>query len=479
MSEALIKDYGSPGRKGYSLPELDVVEKNPAESLPEGMIREEAAKLPEVSEVDVVRHYTSLSNMNYGVDSGIYPLGSCTMKYNPKINEDIARTPNLTNIHPQQKEKYVQGSLEILYELKEYLAEISGMDEVSLQPASGSHGEYVGLMIIRKYFEKKGETRTKVIVPDSAHGTNPASATMAGYNVVEIASNEGGMVDLESLKAEVDEDTAALMLTNPNTLGIFEKDICEIQKIIHDAGGLLYYDGANMNAVLGYVRPGDMEFDVIHYNLHKTFSTPHGGGGPGSGPVAVKERLAPFIPAPVLKKEGEKYYWDNDRPDSLGRVHAFYGNYGVMLRAYAYIRTAGAKGLKEITENAVLNANYMKHKLKDTYELPFASDSLHEFVLSGSRQKKEGISTVNIAKRLLDYKQYAPTIYFPLIVKEAIMVEPTETENLQSLDRFIETMKVISQEIEEEPELVRDAPHNTVVRKLDEAKAARNPDLRW
>ena len=479
MAKPLIKEYGSPGRKGYSLPEVDVPEKDPEENLPEGTIRQEKPDLPEASEVDVVRHYTSLSNMNYGVDSGIYPLGSCTMKYNPKINEDVARMPNLANIHPYQPEEQVQGSLELLYELKEYLAEISGMDEVSLQPASGAHGEYVGLMIIRKYFEKKGEERSKVIVPDSAHGTNPASATMAGLDVVEIESNERGMVDIESLKEAVDDDVAALMLTNPNTLGIFEKDICQIQQIIHDAGGLLYYDGANMNAVLGYARPGDMEFDVIHYNLHKTFSTPHGGGGPGSGPVAVKSKLAPFLPAPVLKKEEEKYCWDFDRPDSLGKVHAFYGNYGVMLRAYSYIRTAGAEGLKEITENAVLNANYMKEKLKDTYELPFASDSLHEFVLSGSRQKKEGISTVNIAKRLLDYEQYAPTIYFPLIVKEALMVEPTETENLASLDRFIETMKKIAREIEETPEVVENAPHNTVVRKLDEAQAARNPDLRW
>ncbi len=479
MTEPLIKEYGSPGRKGYSLPELDVPEENPGERLPAGTVRKEAAELPEVSEVDAVRHFTSLSNMNYGVDSGIYPLGSCTMKYNPKINEDVARIPNLANIHPHQKEKYVQGSLEILYKLKQYLAEISGMDEVSLQPASGAHGEYVGLMIIRKYFEKRGEERTKVIVPDSAHGTNPASGTMAGFDVVEIESNERGMVDLDSLREAVDDDVAALMLTNPNTLGIFEKDICEIQQMIHEAGGLLYYDGANMNAVLGYARPGDMEFDVIHYNLHKTFSTPHGGGGPGSGPVAVKERLAPYLPVPVLKKNGSEYYWDYDRPDTMGKVHAFHGNYGVMLRAYAYIRTAGGEGLKEITENAVLNANYMKHKLKDTYELPFASDSLHEFVLSGSRQKKDGITTVNIAKRLLDYEQYAPTIYFPLIVKEAMMVEPTETENLRSLDRFIETMKIISREIEEEPELVENAPHNTVVRRLDEAKAARNPDLRW
>lgn len=479
MAEPLIKEYSSPGRKGYTLPKLDVPDKDINDLIGSDYIREESPGLPEVSEVDVVRHYTSLSQNNYGVDSGIYPLGSCTMKYNPKINEKVSRISKLSNLHPYQDCDQVQGSLEILYELKQYLAEISGMDQVTLQPVSGAHGELTGLMVIKKYFEEKGEKRTKVIVPDSAHGTNPASAAMAGFKVIEIESNDEGMIDLDNLREVLDEDVAALMLTNPNTLGIFEKDITEIAKMVHDAGGLLYYDGANMNAIMGYVRPGDMDFDVLHFNLHKTFSTPHGGGGPGSGPVGVKEFLAPYLPRPVLSYDGEKYYWDCDRPSSLGKVHAFYGNYNVMLKAYTYIRMMGASGLKETTENAVLNANYMKAQLKEVYELPYEENSLHEFVLSGSKQKEKGASTLNIAKRLLDYGQYAPTIYFPLVVKEALMIEPTETENISTLDKFVETMKTISREIEENPELVKNAPHNTVVRKLDEVKAVREPDLRW
>ncbi|MCG8514981.1 MAG: aminomethyl-transferring glycine dehydrogenase subunit GcvPB [Halanaerobiales bacterium] len=479
MVKPLIRDYGSPGRKGYSLPELDIPAGELSDYLDQSLIREKPAGLPEVSEVDVVRHFTGLSQMNYGVDSGIYPLGSCTMKYNPKINEDIARLEKLSQLHPYQEEEQVQGSLELLYELKEYLAEISGMDQVSLQPASGSHGELTGLMIIKKYFAERGEQRTKVIVPDSAHGTNPASAAMAGFQVVEIESNQKGMIDLAALRAAVDQEVAALMLTNPNTLGIFEKDILEIAEIVHQAGGLLYYDGANMNAIMGYVRPGDMNFDVLHFNLHKTFSTPHGGGGPGAGPVGVKEFLSPYLPVPVLSKDQARYYWDYNRPLSLGKVHAFYGNYGVMLKAYAYIRALGASGLKEATEHAVLNANYMKARLKDQFELPYQENSLHEFVLSGIRQKEKGVSTLNIAKRLLDYQQYAPTIYFPLVVKEALMIEPTETENIKTLDKFVETMKNISREIEEKPQLVKNAPHHTPVRKLDDVAAARNPDLRW
>lgn len=479
MAESLIKDYGSPGRRGYELPELDIPDKELSSLVDSSYLREGSAGLPEVSEVDVARHYTGLSQHNYGVDSGIYPLGSCTMKYNPKINEDIARLEKLVRLHPYQNEEQVQGSLEILYQLKEYLAEISGMDDVTLQPASGAHGELTGLMIIKSYFEDKGEERTKVIVPDSAHGTNPASAAMAGYDVVEITSNEEGMIDLEALRDAIDDDVAALMLTNPNTLGIFEKDILEIARIVHEAGGLLYYDGANMNAIMGYVRPGDMDFDVLHFNLHKTFSTPHGGGGPGSGPVGVKKFLTPYLPVPVISKKSDRYYWDYDRPKSLGRVHAFYGNYGVMLKAYAYIRALGAEGLKEATENAVLNANYLKACLKDDYLLPYEENSLHEFVLSGIRQKEKGVSTLNIAKRLLDYDQYAPTIYFPLIVREALMIEPTETENISTLNRFVETMRIISREIEENPDLVKNAPHKTFVRKLDEVKAAREPDLRW
>ncbi len=477
MEEKLIKDYSSPGRRAYSLPPLEVTESSLENDIKD-YLRDDL-DLPEVSEVDVVRHYTALSEMNYGVDSGIYPLGSCTMKYNPKRNERIARMTKLSYLHPYQEVEDVQGSLEILYQLKLDLAEISGMDEITLQPASGAHGEFTSLMIVKKYFEDRDEERTKVIVPDSAHGTNPASAIMAGYDVIEIASNEQGMVDLQELKEAVGEDTAALMLTNPNTLGIFEEDILEITKIVHDAGGLIYYDGANMNAIMGYAKPGEMDFDLMHFNLHKTFSTPHGGGGPGSGPVGVKDFLAPYLPKPVLKKEADSYFWDYKRDKSIGKVHSFYGNYGVMLRAWAYIKTVGGKGLKKTTENAVLNANYLKARLKDKYELPYAEDSLHEFVLSGSKQKEKGASTLHIAKRLLDYDQYAPTIYFPLVVKEAIMIEPTETENIDTLDRFVETMLTISREIKENPELVINAPHSTAVRRLDETKAARKPDLHW
>ena len=477
MEEKLIKNYSSSGRTGYSLPPLEVEKSNLDEDL-SGFLREEL-ELPEVSEVDVVRHYTSLSEMNYGVDSGIYPLGSCTMKYNPKRNERVARIAGLTNIHPYQPEEQLQGSLEILYQLKLDLAEISAMDEITLQPASGAHGEFTSLMIVKKYFEDREEKRTKVIVPDSAHGTNPASAKMAGFDVVEIASNKRGMVDLEALAEVLDEETAALMLTNPNTLGIFEEDIVKITEMVHAVGGLVYYDGANMNAIMGYAKPGLMDFDLMHFNLHKTFSTPHGGGGPGSGPVGVKDFLAPYLPKPLLKKDEEKYFWDYQRPKSIGKVHSFYGNYGVMLRAWAYIKTVGGKGLKKITENAVLNANYLKARLKKDFELPYAEDSLHEFVLSGSRQKAEGVSTLQIAKRLLDYDQYAPTIYFPLVVKEAMMIEPTETENMETLDHFVETMLTISREIKEDPELVNNAPHTTIVRKLDETAAARKPDLHW
>jgi glycine dehydrogenase subunit 2 len=477
VEEKLIKDYSSPGRRGYSLPPLEVEKSDINENLA-GYLREEL-ELPEVSEVDVVRHYTALSEMNYGVDSGIYPLGSCTMKYNPKRNERVARISGLSNIHPYQPIEQLQGSLEILYQLKLDLAEISAMDEITLQPASGAHGEFTSLLIVKKYFEDREENRTKVIVPDSAHGTNPASAAMAGFDVVEIASNERGMVDLDALAEALDENTAALMLTNPNTLGIFEEDILKITEMVHEVGGLVYYDGANMNAIMGYAKPGLMDFDLMHFNLHKTFSTPHGGGGPGSGPVGVKDFLAPYLPKPVLKKDQEKYFWDYQRPKSIGKVHSFYGNYGVMLRAWAYIKTVGGKGLKETTENAVLNANYLKARLKKDFELPYAEESLHEFVLSGSRQKEEGASTLNIAKRLLDYDQYAPTIYFPLVVKEAMMIEPTETENIGTLDHFVETMLTISREIKEDPELVINAPHTTTVRKLDETAAARNPDLHW
>ncbi|MFW5998967.1 MAG: aminomethyl-transferring glycine dehydrogenase subunit GcvPB [Halanaerobiaceae bacterium] len=479
MKEPVIKDYSSEGRTGYSLPDLDIPDKNLNQIIDQDYIRSEEPELPEVSEVDVVRHYTNLSSYNYGVDSGIYPLGSCTMKYNPKINEDIAEIEDLTRFHPYQNEKDVQGILKIMYELKKDLAAISGMDSISLQPASGAQGEFTGLLIIRKYLQEIDSERNKIIVPDSAHGTNPASATMAGFEVVEVSSDEKGMIDIDELKKEADDDLAGLMITNPNTLGIFEKNILKISDIVHEAGGLVYYDGANMNAIMGYVKPGNMNLDIIHFNLHKTFSTPHGGGGPGSGPIGVKQYLEPYLPEPLLKKEKDKYYWDRDRPKSIGKVHSFYGNYQVMLKAYSYIKILGGRGLKETTENAVLNANYLKSELKNIFELPYQENSLHEFVLSAKKEKKEGISTLNIAKRLLDYNQYAPTIYFPLIVKEALMIEPTETENLKTLNKFVDTLKNISREIQKNPEIVQNAPHSTPVKKLDEAEAARNLNLKW
>lgn len=482
MSEALIFEKGTPGRIGYSLPHLDVPDIELSELLPEEYSRETPPLLPQVSEVEVVRHYTRLSRMNYGVDIGIYPLGTCTMKYNPKINEDISRLPGWLNIHPYMPESMVQGALELLYEMGEYLAEISGFDVMTLQPAAGAHGELTGLMLARAYHEDRGEGhRSKVIVPDSAHGTNPASATVCGYDVIELKSNERGLVDIERLKAVVDENVAALMLTNPNTLGLFEEDILEIADIIHDAGGLLYYDGANMNAVLGIARPGDMNFDITHYNIHKTLSTPHGGGGPGSGPVGVKKFLEPYLPKPVVRKDEEgKYYLDHNLPKSIGRVRNFYGNFNVVIKAFAYIRTMGPDGLRQVSEDALLNANYLMKCLKEDYLLPYDRFCMHEFVLSGNQQKEEkGVTTMEIAKRLLDYGHYAPTVYFPLIVEEALMIEPTETESKESLDEFISSMKKIAREIEEDPEMVKSAPHSTAVRRLDETKAARNPNLRW
>ncbi len=478
--QALIFELSRPGRVAYSLPELDVPETDVTEEIPAGMLREEPAELPEVSELDLVRHYTALSRRNYGIDNGFYPLGSCTMKYNPKVHEDVARLPGFAHIHPYQPEESVQGALQLMYELQEYLAEISGMEKVTLQPAAGAQGEFVGLMLIRAYHESRGEGhRNKVIVPDSAHGTNPASASVAGYESITVKSNEKGLVDLEALKQVVGNDTAALMLTNPNTLGLFEEEIREIAAVVHEAGGLLYYDGANANAILGIVRPGDMGFDVVHFNLHKTFTTPHGGGGPGSGPVGVKKDLVPFLPTPVIEKGEDGYRLNYDLPQSIGRVKGFYGNFGINVRAYAYIRTMGAEGLRQVSENAVLNANYVLKKLEPYYERPFSQMCMHEFVLSGKRQKKLGVRTLDIAKRLLDFGIHPPTIYFPLIVDECLMIEPTETESKETLDHFIEVMIQIAKEVEENPDLVLEAPHNTVVKRLDEVTAARKPIVRW
>jgi glycine dehydrogenase subunit 2 len=480
QDQPLIFEISQPGRFGYSLPELDVEMVELSDIFDSVYIRQEEPELPEVSELDIMRHYTALSRRNHGVDSGFYPLGSCTMKYNPKINENVARFPGFSYIHPLQDESTVQGALELMYDLQEHLKEITGMDEVTLQPAAGAHGEWTGLMLIRAYHEARQDfKRTKVIVPDSAHGTNPASATVAGFETITVKSNEAGLVDLEDLKRVVDEYTAALMLTNPNTLGLFEEHILAMAEIVHEAGGKLYYDGANLNAVLSKARPGDMGFDVVHLNLHKTFTGPHGGGGPGSGPVGVKADLIPYLPKPILEKTAEGYRFNYDRPQSIGRVKPYYGNFGINVRAYTYIRSMGPDGLKRVTEEAVLNANYMMRRLAPYYDLPFDKHCKHEFVLSGRRQKKLGVRTLDIAKRLLDFGYHPPTIYFPLNVEECIMIEPTETESKETLDAFIDAMIQIAKEAEENPEIVQEAPHTTVIKRLDETMAARKPILKY
>ncbi|MYL28897.1 aminotransferase class V-fold PLP-dependent enzyme [Halobacillus halophilus] len=475
----LIFELSQESRTGFSLPELDVPDTDIDEMFEDAYVRQDAPHLPEVSELQIMRHYTGLSKRNHGVDSGFYPLGSCTMKYNPKMNEDAARLAGFSHIHPYQPEETVQGALHLMYDLQESLAEITGMDTVTLQPAAGAHGEWTGLMMIRAFHEANGDDqRTKVIVPDSAHGTNPASATVAGFEAVTVKSDARGLVDLEDLKRVVDDQTAALMLTNPNTLGLFEEDIEEMASIVHEAGGRLYYDGANLNAILGYARPGDMGFDVVHLNLHKTFTGPHGGGGPGSGPVGVTSELEPFLPKPILTKREGRCQFDDERPRSIGRVKPYYGNFGINVRAYTYIRTMGPEGLKKVSEYAVMNANYMMRRLQAAFDLPFDRHCKHEFILSGRRQKKLGVRTLDMAKRLLDFGYHPPTIYFPINVEEALMIEPTETESKETLDDFIDRMLQIAKEAEEEPETVQDAPHTTIVSRMDETQAARKPVLR-
>lgn len=477
----ILFEISRPGRTAYSLPKSDVPAVSLEEKFPSEFLREKAAELPEISEPQLMRHYTALSNKNFGIDNGFYPLGSCTMKYNPKINEDVARYSGFTKIHPLQSTKTLQGAFQLMYELQEDLKVVSGMDAISLQPAAGAQGEWAGLMIIKAYHEKKGdlETRRKILVPDSAHGTNPASAVIAGFDVVEIPSNEDGTVDLAALKQEVGEDTAGLMLTNPNTLGIFEKDILEMADIVHEVGGLLYYDGANLNAIMGITSPGIMGFDIVHLNLHKSFSTPHGGGGPGSGPVGVKAYLEPYLPVPRIEKTKSGFELNSDYPLSIGRIKGYFGNFGVNVRAYTYIRTMGARGLKKASQNAVLHANYLRKRLEPYYDAPYKQACKHEFVLSGNRQKKLGVRTLDIAKRLLDFGYYAPTIYFPLIVEECLMIEPTETESKETLDEFADAMIQIAKEVEETPELVTGAPLHTVVKRLDEVTAARKPIVRF
>lgn len=478
--DALIFDLSVPGRSAYSLPENDVPDIDIEDIIPQGYIRKQEPELPEVSEVDVIRHFTALSKKNHGVDSGFYPLGSCTMKYSPKINEDVARLSGFTRVHPYQEEETAQGCLELLYRMDVMLSEITGMDRVSLQPAAGAHGEMTGLMIIKAYHRHRGdEKRNKILIPDSAHGTNPASAAMAGFEVVEVKSNEEGNVDIQALRELAGDDTAGLMLTNPNTLGLFEKDILEIADIVHSAGGLLYYDGANANAILGIARPGDMGFDVVHLNLHKTFSTPHGGGGPGSGPVGVKKELAPFLPAPVIELKNDRYCMDYDRPLSIGKVKSFYGNFNVVVKAYSYIMSMGSEGLPQVAQWAVLNSNYLMNRLRNNYLVPYDRCCMHEFVISAQKQKELGASALDIAKCLLDFGIHPPTVYFPLIVKEAMMIEPPETESRETLDEFADIMIQIAKEAEKDPEKVKSAPHNTVVGRLDETQAARNPVLRW
>jgi glycine dehydrogenase subunit 2 len=477
MPEPLLFELSKPGRHGVPAPASDV----PEREAPAHLCRE-TLDLPEVAERDVIRHFTRLSQLNYAIDLGLYPLGSCTMKYNPRINEDCARQPGFALLHPYQPAETVQGALELLYELQGYLAEISGFDAVTLQPAAGAHGELTGILIVRAYHTSRGDTaRTKVIVPDSAHGTNPATAAMAGYQVVTVRSNERGNVDLAQLRELAGPDTAAMMITNPNTLGLYDEGATEIAKIVHAAGGLVYNDGANFNAILGIVKPGEIGFDIMHYNVHKTFSTPHGGGGPGAGPVGVKAHLAPFLPTPrVVKNEGPDgpVYRFEPVPDSIGKLHAFWGNFGVLVRAYTYI-IANGTGLRSVSEHAVLNANYLRANLTDLYELPYDRINMHEFVLSGVRQKRLGVRTLDIAKRLIDLGFYPPTVYFPLIVDEALLIEPTETENLETLDEFIAALRQIAREAEEQPETLKEAPHDTPVRRLDEATAARKPNLRW
>lgn len=454
-------------------------EKEDLTFLDKNFVREGEIGLPSVSELEAMRHYKELSDLNFCIEKGFYPLGSCTMKYNPKVNELLAGLEGFINLHPLSEDEDCQGALELMFKLQEALKKITGMDAVTLQPAAGAHGELTGMMVIKKYFEVKGEIRKKVIIPDSAHGTNPASAHLCGFDVVPVKSNEKGQVDVEALKELLDSDVAAIMMTNPNTLGIYEENVLEISKLMHENGSLLYYDGANFNAIMGHTNPKLMGFDVVHLNLHKTFSTPHGGGGPGAGPVCVVEKLKDYLPVPTVAFDGENYYRNYNLKNSVGSVKGFYGNFGVLVRAYAYILMMG-DNLKEASENAVLNANYLKEKLKGAYLLPYDEPCMHEFVFSGEKQKHEnGVSTLNIAKALMDENTHPPTVYFPLIVHEAIMIEPTESETKQVLDEFVDAMLKIAQVAKTNPEVVISAPHTTPVKRLDETLAARHPDLKY
>ncbi|HUP44742.1 MAG TPA: aminomethyl-transferring glycine dehydrogenase subunit GcvPB [Thermoanaerobaculia bacterium] len=478
--EGLLFEHSRKGRRGYRLPVLDVPQQGLEKLIPGSLRREEIVDEVEVSEVDVIRHFTRLSKLNVSIDAGLYPLGSCTMKHNPRINEEIARTPGFALSHPQQPDHQVQGNLELLWWLEQTLKEILGMPRVTLQPVAGAHGELTGILMVHKALAKGGNPRKFILIPDSAHGTNPASAAFAGYEVKELKSNSRGTVDLSVLAEAVTEDVAALMVTVPNTLGVFESEIRRMAEILHAKGAYLYCDGANLNSFVGVARPGDMGIDVIHSNLHKTFSTPHGGGGPGAGPVGVSEALVPFLPVPTVERsEDGTFRLRYDHPDSIGRMRAFIGNFGVLVRALTYMRSMGPTGLRRIAQLAVLNANYIRARLKGAYHLPYESPTLHEVVFSDRKQGEHGVHTLDIAKRLMDYGFHPPTIYFPLIVSGAMMIEPTESEPKEELDAFCDAMLAIAREAEERPELVRSAPHTTPVRRLDEARAARNPILRW
>lgn len=479
QNEPLLFERSSPGKKGYQLPDLDVPAVNPEEALGPFNTRAGIADFPEVSEVEVIRHFTRLSTWNYAIDLGCYPLGSCTMKYNPRVNELVARTEGLAWIHPYQPESLSQGALEIMATLEAALAEITGMDAVTLQPAAGAHGELTGILLTRALLESRGNPRKKVLVPDSAHGTNPATATMCGYTVENIKSNDRGVIDLETLRNAVTEDVAALMVTNPNTLGVFEEEIKKIAAILHDKGAVVYMDGANMNALVGIARPGDFDIDVMHLNLHKTFSTPHGGGGPGSGAVAVKKHLEPFLPGPRLKRKGDGWGWNYELPQSVGKVRAYYGNFGVLVRALAYIMAHGGPGLRIATMDAVLNANYVRKLLEPYYQIAYQAPSMHECVFSDDRQAERGVRTGDLAKRLIDYGFHPYTVSFPLIVHGALMIEPTETEGKAELDLLADALISIAGEVEKDPEMVLKAPHSTRTSRVDEVTAARKPILRW
>ncbi|MCZ2079810.1 MAG: aminomethyl-transferring glycine dehydrogenase subunit GcvPB [Bryobacteraceae bacterium] len=479
QNEPLLFERSSPGKKAYQLPQLDVPAVDAVKALGEEHVRDEIEGFPEVSEVEAIRHFTRLSTWNYAIDHGMYPLGSCTMKYNPRINEIVARLDGLAWAHPYQPEALSQGAMSIIAALEAALTEITGMDAVTLQPAAGAHGELTGILMIRALLESRGNPRRKLLIPDSAHGTNPATASMAGYQVENLKSNGRGMVDVDALAAAVNEDVAALMITNPNTLGVFEQNITRISEILHAKGALVYMDGANMNALVGITRPGDFGMDVMHLNLHKTFSTPHGGGGPGSGPVAVKKELEPFFPGPRLKRSVDAWIWNYDLPQSIGRVRAFYGNFGVLARALAYIMAHGSDGLRRATMDAVLNAIYIRKNLDRYYDLPLDAPSMHEVVFSDEKQARRGVRTGDLAKRLIDYGFHPYTVSFPLIVKGALMIEPTETEGKIELDAFIDAMISIAHEVEEDPEMVLKAPYSTRTSRVDEVSAARKPVLRW